>query len=51
MVLRSGVDIMKKISDECKNSPELLADAPNNTPVRKVDETNAARHPDLKWNS
>ena len=40
---------MKKIAQEAEQSPELLADAPHNTPVRKVDETNAARHPNLKW--
>ncbi|MCQ2957940.1 MAG: aminomethyl-transferring glycine dehydrogenase subunit GcvPB [Candidatus Gastranaerophilales bacterium] len=43
------IEIMKKIDEEAKENPQLLADAPHNTPVRKVDETNAARHPNLKW--
>ena len=40
---------MKKIAEEAEKDAQLLADAPHNTPVRKVDETNAARHPNLKW--
>jgi len=43
------VAAMEKIAQEAKENPELLADAPHNTPVRKVDETNAARHPNLKF--
>ncbi|MCR4881161.1 MAG: aminomethyl-transferring glycine dehydrogenase subunit GcvPB [bacterium] len=43
------IEIMKKIAQEAQDTPELLADAPHNTPVRKVDETNAARHPNLRW--
>ena len=43
------IEIMKKIAEEAENSPELLAEAPHNTPVRKVDETYAARNPNLKW--
>ena len=35
------VEIMKKIAQEAEKTPELLADAPHNTPVRKVDETKA----------
>ncbi len=45
------IEVMKKIAQEAQNSPELLADAPHNTPVRKVDETNAARHPNLKYDN
>jgi len=49
--LDNFIEVMRKIAKEAEQSPELLADAPHNTPVRKVDETNAARHPDLKWKS
>ena len=49
--LNEFIDVMKKIALEAQENPELLANAPHNTPVRKVDETNAARHPNLKWES
>ena len=48
-ILDRFVEVMKQIAKEAKDAPELLSDAPHNTPVRKVDETNAARHPNLKW--
>jgi glycine dehydrogenase subunit 2 len=37
------VDAMLKIADEAKNQPELLHDAPHNTPVRRCDELKAAK--------
>jgi glycine dehydrogenase subunit 2 len=37
------VDAMIKIAEEAKTSPELLKDAPHNTPVRRVNEAKAAR--------
>lgn len=43
------IDVMKKIAQEAQENPQLLLDAPHNTPVRKVDETYAARNPNLKW--
>ena len=43
------VEIMKKIAQEAAENPELLANAPHNTPVLKVDETYAARNPNLRW--
>ena len=43
------IEVMKQIAKEAQESPELLAEAPHNTPVRKVDETYAARNPNLKW--
>lgn len=47
--LDNFIEIMNKIANEAKESPELLANAPHNTPVRKVDETSAARYPNLRW--
>ncbi len=38
-------DIMIKVADEAKNHPELLHDAPHNTPVRRCDEVGAAKTP------
>lgn len=33
--------VYKKVLDEAKNSPEILKDAPHNTPVRRLDEVKA----------
>ena len=41
------VDVMIQIADEIKNNPEEVLKHPLNTPVKKVDETLAARKPDL----
>ena len=44
------VDVMVKIYNEAVKNPENLISAPHNTPVKRVDETLAARHPDLSFN-
>lgn len=43
------IDALIKISKEADESPELLKNAPINTPVRRIDEVGAARKPILKW--
>ena len=43
------VQIMIKIAKEAEIYPEKLISAPHTTPVKRVDETLAARHPDLKF--
>ena len=43
------VDVMIRIAKEVEAEPELVLSAPHNTPVKRVDETLAARHPDLKF--
>jgi glycine dehydrogenase subunit 2 len=43
------IDAMRQIADEAQNQPHLLLEAPNGTPVRRLDETSAARHPNLRW--
>lgn len=43
------VETMKIISREIEENPELVINAPHNTPVRKLDEVKAAREPDLRW--
>jgi glycine dehydrogenase subunit 2 len=40
---------MNLIMDEAETDPELVRNAPHTTPVRRLDEATAARHPDLAW--
>ncbi|RLC89937.1 MAG: aminomethyl-transferring glycine dehydrogenase subunit GcvPB [Chloroflexi bacterium] len=42
-------DILLKIAEEAQTHPELLHDAPHNTPVRRMDEVRAARKPVLRY--
>ncbi len=49
-VLDDFVDVMLKIADEARTNPEKIKSAPHTTPVKKLDETLAARHPNLKQN-
>ncbi len=46
-VLDNFIDIMLKIADEIKENPEEVLKSPQTAPVKKVDETLAARQPDL----
>ena len=43
------VDAMLAIAYEMRTSPEALRNAPMTTPVSRLDETRAARHPVLRW--
>ncbi len=43
------IDTMISIANEIKENPEEVLKHPTNTPVRKVDETLAARKPDLAY--
>jgi glycine dehydrogenase subunit 2 len=43
------VDTMLQIAQEAKTNPENILSAPHSTPVKKIDEVTAARHPDLKY--
>lgn len=45
------IDVMLKIADEIRNNPDVVVSAPHNAPIKKVDETQAARHLDLKYES
>jgi glycine dehydrogenase subunit 2 len=47
--LDNFIEVMKKIAREAKENPEILKNAPNNTPVRRLDNVAAARHPILRW--
>lgn len=43
------VDTMIEIAKIAKDNPEEILSAPHTTPVKKIDEVTAARHPDLKF--
>ncbi|TJX14064.1 glycine dehydrogenase subunit 2 [Tissierella creatinini] len=43
------IDAMIEIAKEAKENPELVKSAPNNTLVRRPDETKAAKNPILKY--
>ena len=43
------IDTMINIAKEVESDPEKVTSAPHSTPVRRVDETLAARHPDLTY--
>ncbi|MCE5169886.1 aminomethyl-transferring glycine dehydrogenase subunit GcvPB [Paenibacillus profundus] len=45
--LDSFIDTMIQIAQEAEQNPELLLNAPHNTDVRRLDETQAARKPVL----
>lgn len=47
--LDNYIKILKQISVEAKENPQLLKEAPHNTPVRRLDEVKAARDPKLKF--
>jgi glycine dehydrogenase subunit 2 len=40
---------MNQIDQESYDNPELVRSAPHVTPVGRLDETAAARRPDLVW--
>ncbi len=39
------IDVMRTIAREASESPEMLIEAPHNTPMRHPDENEAALHP------
>jgi len=43
------IDVMRKIAAEAAQDPNILHDAPHNTPISRPDETTAARNPILKF--
>jgi glycine dehydrogenase subunit 2 len=42
-------EAMLQIAEEARTEPELLREAPHDTPLRRLDEAAAARHPRLRW--
>ncbi|MEE9367219.1 MAG: aminomethyl-transferring glycine dehydrogenase subunit GcvPB [Dehalococcoidales bacterium] len=47
--LDAFIEAMVEIAREAGGNPEALLSAPHSTPVRRLDEVNAARKPDLRW--
>ena len=43
------IEVMRTIAQEAAEDPDLLHDAPHNSPNTRVDEARAARQPDLRW--
>jgi glycine dehydrogenase subunit 2 len=47
--LDAYIDVMKEIARDADENPEILHEAPHNTPVRRLDDVRAVRQPDLRW--
>ena len=47
--LDAFIAVMRKIAQEAIDDPESLHTAPHTTPVRRLDETTAAKHPILTF--
>jgi glycine dehydrogenase subunit 2 len=47
--LDAFADALIAVAEEARRDPRLLHDAPHESPVRRLDEAGAARHPDLHW--
>jgi glycine dehydrogenase subunit 2 len=43
------IDAMKAIAEEAEQNPEIIAEAPYNTRISRLDEVAAARKPVLRW--
>ncbi|SET00124.1 glycine dehydrogenase (decarboxylating) beta subunit [Natronincola peptidivorans] len=43
------IEVMIQIAKEADENPQILKNAPYDTPVRRIDEVKAARNPILKW--
>ena len=47
--LDAFIDVMRRIAEEAKNDPEMVKTAPHNTPIGRVDDVLAAKHPIVTW--
>ena len=45
----SFIAVMRMIAEEAKTDPELVKSAPHNTPIGRVDDVLAAKHPVVTW--
>jgi glycine dehydrogenase subunit 2 len=43
------INVMKQISKEAKENPDIVKSAPHNTPIGRVDDVLAAKHPILTY--
>jgi glycine dehydrogenase subunit 2 len=48
--LDEAIGVLREIRSRADTDPQALHDAPLHTPVRRLDEVTAARHPVLKYN-
>jgi len=48
-VLDKFIQVMIQIAKEAEVNPTVLVNAPHETPVKRIDEVFAARHPNLRW--
>jgi glycine dehydrogenase subunit 2 len=47
--LDAFIETLRDVVETAKREPQAILDSPVATPVRRVDETRAAREPDLRW--
>ena len=47
--LDAFIEAMLSIAREAAEEPDMVSHAPHTTPVSRLDEVRAARHPDLRW--
>ncbi len=47
--LEAFADALLKIAEEAEKNPELLHEAPHNTPVRRLNDAYASKNPDVRW--
>ena len=47
--LDEAIEVLRKLYDIAHTDPEFLHNAPHTTPVTRLDEVNAARHPVLRY--
>jgi glycine dehydrogenase subunit 2 len=47
--LDAFIDALRDIVETAKTNPDSVLAAPQNTVVGRLDETRAARQPDLRW--
>ncbi|MBW2980546.1 aminomethyl-transferring glycine dehydrogenase subunit GcvPB [Candidatus Woesearchaeota archaeon] len=45
----SFIEAMLKIKEEAEKTPDLVKNAPQNLPVKRLDAVKAARQPDIMW--
>ena len=47
--LDAFISVMRRIAEEAKTDPEMVKAAPHNTPIGRVDDVLAAKHPIVTW--
>jgi glycine dehydrogenase subunit 2 len=47
--LDNFIEVMHEIADLAEKDPDKLHEMPTSTPVRRVDQVQAAKHPVLRW--